>query len=87
MVKRREFLKFISSLVFLSVLSGESKNSSGKNLLPLRNLGKTSFKVTVLGFGAAQIGLGTRTNAFQTLETAIEEAKPCANKKIMWWRE
>jgi len=73
-LKRREFLKFVSSFAFFGIFSKiERSYSLEKSLLPLRNLGKTGFKVSILGFGAAQIGLGTRTNAFQTLETAIEE--------------
>lgn len=73
-MKRREFLKFLSSFTFFSIFSRiERSLSSEKGSLPLRNLGKTGFKVSILGFGGAQIGLGTKTNAFQTLETAIEE--------------
>jgi len=76
-MKRREFLKFISSFISLTIFSGWSKSWTklveDESSLPLRNLGKTGFKVTILGFGAAQIGGGTKTNAFQTLEIAIEE--------------
>lgn len=73
-MNRREFLRFVAS--FLSLLSLPRRVvslTSEKSSLPLNNLGKTGFKVSILGFGAAQIGLGTKTNAFKTLETAIEE--------------
>lgn len=73
MSTRREFLRAASAAAILSpaLLRGES-DKLGK-VLPQRNLGKTSEKITAIGLGGHHVGVGRdEKNAQALIERAIE---------------
>lgn len=73
-MNRRSFLKgLFSLLIFEKFLNTSNIFSTESSKLPTAPLGKTGFKITKLGFGAAQIGSIDKSNAFKTLQTAIDE--------------
>jgi aryl-alcohol dehydrogenase-like predicted oxidoreductase len=73
MSTRREFIRAASAAAILSpaLLRGES-DKLGK-VLPQRNLGKTSEKITAIGLGGHHVGVGKdEKNAQALIERAIE---------------
>ena len=79
MENRREFLKNMAGItagMMLPVGWGCSPSSSGSDalgaLLPLRKLGSTGEKVTMLGVGGYHIGWTTEKDAREVIETALE---------------
>jgi predicted aldo/keto reductase-like oxidoreductase len=76
MYERRDFLKQLamltSSLMLpVSSIAGSEKDKWGK-ILPLRTLGKTGEKVTMLGLGGFHVGWTTEKNAQEVIEKAME---------------
>jgi len=79
MEKRRDFLRNMAGLtagIMLPVGWGCSSSTSGSDqlgaLLPMRKLGSTGEKVTMLGVGGYHIGWTTEKDAQEVIETAIE---------------
>jgi predicted aldo/keto reductase-like oxidoreductase len=81
MENRREFIKLLTSMTLglgiagtRSVFASESGVSDRLGqLLPLRPLGKTGLKVTMLGMGGFHLGCAmTEKEAQKTIETALE---------------
>jgi uncharacterized protein len=73
---RRDFLKQLailtSSLMLpVSSFAGSKKDKWGE-ILPLRTLGKTGEKVTMLGLGGFHIGWTTEKDAQEVIEKALE---------------
>jgi uncharacterized protein len=76
MKERREFLKKLalltgSLMIPYSGFAGSHKDKWGK-ILPLRSLGKTGSKVTMLGLGGFHVGWTTEKDAQEVIEEAIE---------------
>jgi len=79
MNERRKFLKSLALLtsgimVSDKLLAGGLSSFSDKlgNVLPLRLLGKTNEKVTMLGLGGYHVGWTTERDAQEVIETALE---------------
>lgn len=79
MENRRDFLRSMAGLtagMMLPVGWGCSASPSGSDklgaLLPMRKLGSTGEKVTMLGVGGYHIGWTTEKDAQEVIETAIE---------------
>ena len=79
MENRREFLKSMAGItagMMLPVGFGCSGSLSGSDklgaLLPMRKLGSTGEKVTMLGVGGYHIGWTSEKDAQEVIETAIE---------------
>jgi len=75
MNKRRDFLKLLAMLTGglmlpSSAIAGPKKDKWG-DILPLRTLGKTGEKVTMLGLGGYHIGWTSEKDAQEVIETAI----------------
>lgn len=73
---RRDFLKELavltgSLMLPLSNFAGFKKDKWGK-ILPLRTLGKTGEKVTMLGLGGFHVGWTTEKDAQEVIEKAME---------------
>ena len=73
---RRDFLKELamltgSMMLPLSGLTGPKKDKWGE-ILPLRTLGKTGAKVTMLGLGGYHVGWTTEKDAQEVIEMAME---------------
>lgn len=76
MYERREFLKHLTMLTGslmlpVSAFAGPKRDKWGE-ILPLRKLGKTGEKVTMLGLGGYHVGWTTEKDAREVIETAIE---------------
>lgn len=76
MHKRREFIKQLAMLTGslmlpVSCITGTKKDKWGE-ILPLRKLGKTGEKVTMLGLGGYHVGWTTEKDAQEVIEKAIE---------------
>ena len=76
MNKRRDFLKLLAMLtggLMLpnSAIAGPKKDKWGE-ILPLRTLGKTGEKVTMLGLGGYHVGWTSEKDAQEVIETAID---------------
>jgi aryl-alcohol dehydrogenase-like predicted oxidoreductase len=79
MENRRDFLKSMAGItagLMVPVGWGCSGSGSGSDvlgaLLPMRKLGSTGEKVTMLGVGGYHVGWTTEKNAQEVIETAIE---------------
>ena len=76
MEERRDFLKKLALLSgsMMLPISGFAQNNKDKwgELLPLRTLGKTDVKVTMLGLGGYHAGLNTGKDAQELIEKAME---------------
>ena len=76
MQERREFLKQLALLTgsMMLPISGfaEIKKDKWGNILPLRTLGKTGEKVTMLGLGGSHVEWNTDKNAQALIEKAME---------------
>lgn len=76
MQKRRTFLKNLAAVtgtIMLPITScGASNRDKWGSILPLRTLGKTGDKVTMLGVGGFHIGWTTEKDAQEVIETALE---------------
>jgi len=75
MNRRREFLKQLamitgSLMLPVSAIAGTKKDKWGE-ILPLRTLGKTGEKVTMLGLGGYHVGWTSEKDAQEVIETAI----------------
>ncbi len=75
MNKRRDFLKQLAMLTGslmlpVSAIAGPKKDKWGE-ILPLRTLGKTGEKVTMLGLGGYHVGWTTEKDAQEVIEKAI----------------
>jgi predicted aldo/keto reductase-like oxidoreductase len=75
MNKRRDFLKQLAMLTGslmlpVSSFAGPRKDKWGE-ILPLRTLGKTGEKVTMLGLGGYHVGWTSEKDAQELVETAI----------------
>ena len=73
---RRDFLKQLtlltgSLMLPVSNFAGSNKDKWGE-ILPLRTLGKTGEKVTMLGLGGFHVGWTTEKDAQEVIEKAIE---------------
>lgn len=76
---RRDFLKALAGLTSgllipysgISSASGSSRDKASEHL-PLRKLGNTGEKVTMLGLGGYHIGWTTEEKAKETIEAALE---------------
>jgi predicted aldo/keto reductase-like oxidoreductase len=73
---RRDFLKELavltgSLMLPLSNFAGSKKDKWGE-ILPLRTLGKTGEKVTMLGLGGFHVGWTTEKDAQEVIEIAME---------------
>ncbi len=76
MQERRDFLKQLAMLTGgmmlpISGFAGTQKDKWGK-VLPLRTLGKTGKKVTMLGLGGAHVGWANEKDAQELIEIAME---------------
>ena len=76
MHERREFIKQLAMLTGslmlpVSSFSGSKKDKWGV-ILPLRTLGKTGEKVTMLGLGGFHVGWTTEKDAQEVIEKAME---------------
>jgi len=73
---RRDFLKELAMLtgtLMLPVSSlADPKKDKWGEILPLRTLGKTGEKVTMLGLGGYHVGWTTEKDAREVIETAIQ---------------
>ena len=76
MKERRDFLKQLAILTGAMMLPISSFAQTNKDkwgsLLPLRTLGKTDQKVTMLGLGGYHAGLNTGRDAQELIEKSIE---------------
>ena len=79
MSKRRSFLKTLAALTAGMMVPFENIKGYAKpprdrlgDLLPLRTLGKTGEKITMLGIGGAHIGKSSEKVAQELIETALE---------------
>ncbi len=76
MDERRDFLKQMAMLtgsLMLPISSfADSKNDKWGEILPLRILGKTGEKVTMLGLGGYHVGWTTEKDAQEVIEKAME---------------
>lgn len=76
MQERREFLKQLALLTggLMLPISGfaEIRRDKWGDLLPLRRLGKSNNKVTMLGLGGNHIGWTNERDAQEVVETALE---------------
>ncbi len=76
MQERRDFLKQLAMLTggMMLPISGFAQTNKDKwgTLLPLRMLGKTDVKVTMLGLGGYHAGLNKGRDAQELIEKAIE---------------
>ena len=76
MHERRDFLKQMAMLTGSLMLPFSSFAGSGKDkwgeILPLRTLGKTGKKVTMLGLGGYHVGWTTEKDAQEVIEKAVE---------------
>jgi aryl-alcohol dehydrogenase-like predicted oxidoreductase len=76
MQKRRTFLKNIAAVTGTLMIPVTNFGASNKDkwgeILPLRTLGKTNEKVTMLGLGGYHVGWTTEKDAQEVIETAIE---------------
>ncbi len=76
MKERREFLKQLALLTgsMMLPISGfaEIKKDKWGNILPLRTLGKTGEKVTMLGLGGYHVGINPGRDAQELIEKAME---------------
>lgn len=76
MDERRDFLKQMALLtgsLMLPISSfADSKKDKWGEILPLRTLGKTGEKVTMLGLGGYHVGWTTEKDAQEVIEKAIE---------------
>ncbi len=76
MVERRTFLKQIAAVTGTIMLPITNFGASGSDkwgeILPLRTLGKTGEKVTMLGLGGYHIGWTTEKDAQEVIEVALE---------------
>lgn len=76
MHERRDFLKQMAMLTGslmlpVSSFAGSNKDKWGE-ILPLRTLGKTGEKVTMLGLGGYHVGWTTEKDAQEVIEKAME---------------
>lgn len=76
MNERRDFLQKLALLTSglmlpISGIAGPEKDKWGK-VLPMRKLGKTGAKVTMLGLGGYHVGWTTEKDAQEVIETAME---------------
>ncbi|MBE9517061.1 MAG: aldo/keto reductase, partial [Bacteroidetes bacterium] len=76
MHERRDFLKQMAMLTGslmlpVSSFAGSNKDKWGE-ILPLRTLGKTGEKVTMLGLGGYHVGWTTEKDAREVIEKAME---------------
>ena len=76
MHERRDFLKQLAMLTGslmlpVSSIAGTNKDKWGE-ILPLRTMGKTGEKVTMLGLGGYHVGWTTEKNAQEVIEKAME---------------
>ena len=73
---RRDFLKELAILTGALMLPFPDLKASGKDkwgeILPLRSLGKTGEKVTMLGLGGYHVGWTTEKDSQEVIEKAIE---------------
>lgn len=76
MIERRTFLKQIAAVTGTIMLPlsnfGASFRDKWGEILPLRTLGKTGEKVTMLGLGGYHIGWTTEKDAQEVIEAALE---------------
>jgi aryl-alcohol dehydrogenase-like predicted oxidoreductase len=79
MENRREFIRNMAGITAGMMLptgwgcnGSQSANDSLGELLPMRKLGSTGEKVTMLGVGGYHIGWTTEKDAQEVIETAIE---------------
>lgn len=76
MIERRTFLKQIAAVTGTIMLPlsnfGASVRDKWGEILPLRTLGKTGEKVTMLGLGGYHIGWTTEKDAQEVIEAALE---------------
>ena len=76
MQKRRTFLKNLAAVTGTLMLPitnfGASTRDKLGQILPLRILGKTGEKVTMLGLGGYHVGWTTEKDAQEVIETALE---------------
>lgn len=79
MENRRAFLRKMSGITAGMMLpigwgcsGSQSKSDSLGQLLPMRKLGSTGEKVTMLGLGGYHVGWTTEKDAREVIETAIE---------------
>lgn len=76
MIERRTFLKQIAAVTGTIMLPLSSCGASIKDkwgeILPLRTLGRTGEKVTMLGLGGYHIGWTTEKDAQEVIEAAME---------------
>ena len=76
MIERRTFLKQIAAVTGTIMLPlsnfGASIRDKWGEILPLRTLGKTGEKVTMLGLGGYHIGWTTEKDAQEVIEAALE---------------
>jgi aryl-alcohol dehydrogenase-like predicted oxidoreductase len=79
MKERREFLKSLAGItagMMMPISNFAFASKPGKDrlgeVLPLRTLGKTGEKVTMLGLGGYHIGWTTEKDAQETIEAALE---------------
>ena len=75
MNKRRDFLKQLAILTGIlmipaSAIAGTKRDKWGE-ILPLRRLGKTGEKVTMLGLGGYHVGWTSEKDAQELVETAV----------------
>ena len=76
MTERRTFLKQIAAVTGTIMLPlsnfGASNRDKWGEILPLRTLGQTGEKVTMLGLGGYHIGWTTEKDAQEVIESALE---------------
>ena len=76
MTERRTFLKQIAAVTGSMMLPVSNFGASNKDkwgeILPLRTLGKTGEKVTMLGLGGYHIGWTTEKDSQEVIESALE---------------
>lgn len=76
MPERRDFLKQLAMITgsLMLPVSGfaDSQRDKWGDILPMRTLGKTGKKVTMLGLGGYHVGWTTENDAREVIETALE---------------